>query len=237
MLGRTLARISVVFLLIALAHAIKPFTVKNITSHLLYSSRSLAFILPDSMRSRFERANQLALSLSNSLFSDKQSGWPQKAIADSVVEGKSEMLADITEFEAESAVKMEKDSLKQKRNHTIRASASKMAPVVLPLAHEFPMVFHFSFECSLIKNLQPLRLQIDPQKIRILFQQKSECDKRIFRQISMVTFFEAARRKRKENVLECEEKTAADQVVDDFSTGIINFPNEYTQQSDNCTIP
>lgn len=237
MLGRTLARISVVFLLIALAHAIKPFTVKNITSHFLYSSRSLAFILPDSMRSRFDRANQLALSLSNSLFSDKQIGWPKKTIADSKVAGKSEMLADITEFEAESAAKMEKDSLRQKRNPAIRAAASKRAPVVLPTAHEFPTVFHFSFECSLIKKLQPIRFQLEPQRIRIIYQPKSECDKRILRQISMVTFFEAARKKRKADLLECEGKEAAEPTEDDYSTEIINFADGYTPLSDNCTIP
>ncbi|MBO0720976.1 MAG: hypothetical protein J2P41_09140 [Blastocatellia bacterium] len=237
MLGRILARISVIFLLIALAHAIKPFTVKNITSHLLYSSRSLAFILPDSMRSRFDRANQLALSLSNSIFSDKRTGWPKKTIADSAVAGKSEMLADITEFEAESAVKMESNTLKQKRNPAIRGVASKMAPVVLPSAREFPLVFRFSFECSLIKKLHPFSFQIAPQRIRIMYQPKSDCDKRLFKQISMATFFEAARKRRKADLLECEENAAAEPLEDDNSTEIINFPAEYAQPSDNCTIP
>jgi hypothetical protein len=62
------ARILLVITLIVTAHVIKPFSFKNVSTHLLYSSRSFAFVLPDSARSRFDHANQLAMTFSNTLF-------------------------------------------------------------------------------------------------------------------------------------------------------------------------
>ncbi len=80
------ARILLVITLIVTAHAIKPFSFKNVSSHLLFSSRSLAFVLPDSARSRFDHANQLAMTFSNSLFENGQAdtSWPSQPAAGAV---------------------------------------------------------------------------------------------------------------------------------------------------------
>jgi hypothetical protein len=72
MAGQAVARILLVITLIVTAHIIRPFSLKNVTTQLLYSTRSLAIILPDSARARFDHANQLAMTFSNSLFETGQ---------------------------------------------------------------------------------------------------------------------------------------------------------------------
>jgi hypothetical protein len=72
MTGQAVARILLVITLIVTAHAIKPFSLKNITTHLLYSTRSFAFALPDSTRPSFDQVSQLAVNFSNSLFENGQ---------------------------------------------------------------------------------------------------------------------------------------------------------------------
>jgi hypothetical protein len=103
MRGQTVARILLVITLIVTAHAIKPFSAKNIASHLLYSSRSLAFILPDSARSGFDHASQLALTLSDSLFSDEKPGFRRSneisAGSDSIAIN-PELSPDISSYES-----------------------------------------------------------------------------------------------------------------------------------------
>jgi hypothetical protein len=54
--------------LIVTAHTIKPFSIKSVTNHLLYSTRSFRFVLPVRLRDNFDHASYLALNLSNSLF-------------------------------------------------------------------------------------------------------------------------------------------------------------------------
>jgi hypothetical protein len=72
MTGQAVARIFLVITLIVTAHAIKPFSLKNVTTHLLYSTRSFSFALPDSARPGFDQVSQLAMSFSNSLFENEQ---------------------------------------------------------------------------------------------------------------------------------------------------------------------
>jgi hypothetical protein len=116
MLGQTVARILLVITLIVTAHAIKPFSVKNITTHLLYLSRSLAVILPDSARSGFDQANQLALTLSNSLFSDRQTGlrWSQeRSTGEHSIAINSKPSTDITSYEIWAPVKKARAAMKR----------------------------------------------------------------------------------------------------------------------------
>ncbi|HEY8462071.1 MAG TPA: hypothetical protein VIM99_16910 [Blastocatellia bacterium] len=47
---------------------IKPFSIKNVTQHMLYSARSFRFALPAQVRDKFDHANYLAVNLSSSLF-------------------------------------------------------------------------------------------------------------------------------------------------------------------------
>jgi hypothetical protein len=71
MVSTIVIRLLLVAVVIGAAHWIKPFSVKNITQHLLYSSRSFAFVLPEQARVGFNQANDLALNLSGSLFEDE----------------------------------------------------------------------------------------------------------------------------------------------------------------------
>jgi len=68
MAGKAILRAFLVLALIVTAHLIKPFSVKNVTQHLLYSARSFRFALPPQLRDKFDHANYLAVNLSNSLF-------------------------------------------------------------------------------------------------------------------------------------------------------------------------
>jgi len=74
MTGKAAARILIVILVIVAAHAIKPFSLKNLTMHLLNSSRSFAFVLPDSFRGKFDRVNRLAMTLSGKLLDPGEGG-------------------------------------------------------------------------------------------------------------------------------------------------------------------
>lgn len=68
MAGKALIRAFVILALIVTAHLIRPFSIKNVTQHLLYSSRSFRFVLPAQLREKFDHANYLAVNLSNGLF-------------------------------------------------------------------------------------------------------------------------------------------------------------------------
>ncbi len=68
MTGKAIIRAFLILALIVTAHLIKPFSVKNVTQHLLYSARSFSFVLPAQLREKFDHANYLAINLSNGLF-------------------------------------------------------------------------------------------------------------------------------------------------------------------------
>lgn len=61
-------RTLLVVALFVTAHVIRPFSMKNVTQHLIYSTRSFAFVLPGQTRAEFDTVNDLALSLSDGLF-------------------------------------------------------------------------------------------------------------------------------------------------------------------------
>jgi hypothetical protein len=68
MAGKAILRAFVILALIVTAHLIRPFSIKNVTQHLLTSSRSFRFVLPAQLREKFDHANYLAVNLSNGLF-------------------------------------------------------------------------------------------------------------------------------------------------------------------------
>src|SRR5262245_57285907 len=68
MAGKAIVRAFLILALIGAAHMIKPFSIKSVTQHLLYSTRSFRFVLPVRLRDKFDHANHLAINLSNSLF-------------------------------------------------------------------------------------------------------------------------------------------------------------------------
>jgi hypothetical protein len=224
MLGQTVARILLVITLIVTAHAIKPFSVKNITSHLLYSSRSLSVILPDSARSGFDRANQLALTLSNSLFSDRQTGlrWSNGMSAGSgSMAINPEFPTDITSYETVAPIKKAKASLKRQiiAVNSIDSDSdlielagletvSKPRATDLKIPREFPAamplalpVIHLKMECALLKSIQPISIDtfhLMPPKMRIIYEpKKAGCDKRTGKQTKLIAFIEETKERRK----------------------------------------
>lgn len=66
--GKAILRAFLILALIVTAHSIKPFSIKSITEHLLFSTRSFRFVLPVGLRDKFDHANYLAINLSKSLF-------------------------------------------------------------------------------------------------------------------------------------------------------------------------
>jgi hypothetical protein len=68
MAGKVILRAFLVLALIITANLIRPFSVKNVTQHVLYSARSFRFALPTQLREKFDHANYLAVNLSNSVF-------------------------------------------------------------------------------------------------------------------------------------------------------------------------
>jgi len=68
MAGKAILRAFLILALIATAHLIRPFSIKNITRHALYSARSFRFVLPAQLRDKFDHANYLAINLSDGLF-------------------------------------------------------------------------------------------------------------------------------------------------------------------------
>jgi hypothetical protein len=68
MAGKAILRAFLILALIATAHLIRPFSIKNVTRHALYSARSFRFVLPAQLRGKFDHANYLAVNLSDGLF-------------------------------------------------------------------------------------------------------------------------------------------------------------------------
>jgi hypothetical protein len=68
MAGKAILRAFLILALIGTAHLIKPFSIKNVTLHALYSARSFRFVLPAQLRDKFDHANYLAVNLSDGLF-------------------------------------------------------------------------------------------------------------------------------------------------------------------------
>jgi len=68
MAGKAILRVFLILALVATAHLIRPFSIKSITRHALYSARSFRFVLPAQLRDKFDHANYLAVNLSDGWF-------------------------------------------------------------------------------------------------------------------------------------------------------------------------
>lgn len=83
MTGKAVQRVMLIVVLLAIAHSIKPFSLRNLTLHAVHSAPSFSFVMPGSMRSGVENANQLALAMGHGwhLFetrslSEIEADWP-----------------------------------------------------------------------------------------------------------------------------------------------------------------
>jgi hypothetical protein len=65
MASKAIQRTLLVLALIVTAHLVKPFSVRNVASHLLRSANSFSFMLPGSAVGSLEQANYLAMILDN----------------------------------------------------------------------------------------------------------------------------------------------------------------------------
>lgn len=130
MKGQAVARILFVITLIVTAHAIRPFSMKNLTSHILYSTRSLAVVLPDSTRSSFDYANTLAIALSQNMFVDhsatETSATPQANLL--AMEQKTPATTPTPISEAQEVVVVVKPTIKADRSNSAESKRAK--PIV-----------------------------------------------------------------------------------------------------------
>jgi hypothetical protein len=260
MLGQTVARILLVITLIVTAHAIKPFSAKNITSHLLYLTRSLAVILPDSARSGFDQANQLALTLSNRLFSDEQTGLRRsRAIsADSgSITINSEPSTDITSYEIGAPIKKARASMKRQsiEVNSIDSDLIELAgtetlsepiPAGWAVPREFPAamplalpVLRLKMECALLKRIQPIRVDLFhlmPPKMRIIYEpKKAGCDKLNGKQTKLIAFLEKTEERLKSDWIRAERSVITmvecEETEEDYAAESQELPSS-TQEFD-----
>jgi hypothetical protein len=71
--ARTIQRALLIIALIAVAHAVRPFTARNMTRHLVRATQSFSFVLPGAALSTVEQADYLAAILDGSFSGDQ---WP-----------------------------------------------------------------------------------------------------------------------------------------------------------------
>lgn len=103
MTGQAVLRALLIITLIVTANVVRPFSVRNVTSHLFNTARSLKIVLPDSAQSGFSTANVLASTLTRS--------WFEEDLAEPVWYGSSDVLAYQTKTNAQpEAQSVEKGS-------------------------------------------------------------------------------------------------------------------------------
>lgn len=85
MTGQAVLRALLIITLIVTANVVRPFSVRNVTSHLFNTARSLKIVLPDSAQSGFSTANVLASTLTRS--------WFAEDLAEPVWYGETDVLA------------------------------------------------------------------------------------------------------------------------------------------------
>lgn len=61
--SKVVQRMLLIALLLAVAHAVKPFSLRNVAFHFVHSVTSFSFVLPGALRGGVEDANRLALAL------------------------------------------------------------------------------------------------------------------------------------------------------------------------------
>jgi hypothetical protein len=81
MVSKAIQRTLLIVALVATAHLLKPFSLRNVATHLIHSATSFSFILPDSAAGSLEQANYLATALDNGfrmMEARQESSWTQK---------------------------------------------------------------------------------------------------------------------------------------------------------------
>jgi hypothetical protein len=212
MVGKAVMRAFIIFALIVTAHAIKPFSIKSVTQHLLYSTRSFKFILPDRLQDNFDHANYLAINLSNSLFEVGEGiqNLTGDAASDfGLVAIKAQPLDEVNKSATKQKTCPKKSAptkrvVKSDRNGGVELIAGmnsdEILPVELPPAPEIaatPVIAPVVQLCA--TKLFPARLIAisQPSPIELLIAlRRSDCEKRTAPKGVLITVIEEATEER-----------------------------------------
>ena len=210
MSGKTVIRMILILALIVTAHTIKPFSIKSVTNHLLYSTRSFKFVLPVRLRDNFDHANYLAISLSNSLFETGNGiqGFVKNSIGDlALAPIKVQPLDEVNKSATKPRTKPKPSAPAKRINRTEKndtadliasVNSDEITPVELPPAPAIDAasvalpVFQpcltkvFTARAVVAARMQPVEL--------MLALKKSDCQKREAAQNPVIVWIEEARK-------------------------------------------
>lgn len=208
MVGKAVIRAFIIFALIVTAHAIKPFSIKSVTQHLLYSTRSFKFVLPDRLQDNFDHANYLAINLSNSLFEAGKGiqNFTGDAASDfRLVAIKAQPLDEVNKSATKQKPCQKKSAPAKRVVKPERSGASdliasvnsdEIMPVELPSAPEIvttPVLAPVVQPC--VTKLFPARLIAisQPRPVEVLIAlRRSDCEKREAAQGALIALIEEA---------------------------------------------
>ena len=210
MSGKTVIRAILILALIVTAHTIKPFSIKSVTNHLLYSTRSFKFVLPAGLRDNFDHANYLALSLSNSLFETGNGiqGFVKNSMGDlALAPIKVQPLDEVNNSATKPRTKPKPSAPAKRINRTEKndtadliasVNSDEIAPVELPPAPALEAasvtlpVFQpcltkaFTVRAIVAARMQPVEI--------MLALKKNDCQKREAPQNPVIVWIEEARK-------------------------------------------
>lgn len=210
MSGKNVIRTILILALIVTAHTIKPFSIKSVTNHLLYSTRSFKFVLPVQLRDNFDHANYLALSLSNSLFETGKGiqGFVKNSIGDlALAPIKVQPLDEVNKSATKPRTKPKPSAPAKRINRTEKddtadliasVNSDEIAPIELPPAPEIEAVsvalpiFQpcltkvFTARAVVATRAQPVEV--------MLALKRSDCQKRESAQNPVIVWIEEARK-------------------------------------------
>ncbi len=210
MAGKAVLRTLLIIALIVTAHAVKPFSIKNVTQHLIYSTRSFKFVLPERLRDNFDHANYLAINLSNSLF---ETGKGIQQITRDVVADLAFMPIKVQPLEEmnKSATKQKsctKRSAPAKRvNRTDKSdnpdliasvNSDEIMPVELPPARAVeatPVVLPFAQPYITKRFIARSVINVPPAPVSLLFvPRRNDCGKREAAEVRLIALFEEVKK-------------------------------------------
>lgn len=210
MTGKAVMRTLLIIALIVTAHAVKPFSIKNVTNHLLYSTRSFKFVLPVRLRDNFDHANFLAINLSNSLF-EAGKGVQQLArdtVADlALMPIKVQPLDEVNKSATRPKTKPKQSAPAKRINRSEKGDSSdliaavnsdEILPVELPPApavEATSVVTPFVQPCLAKLFTAKAVVNMQPQPLKLLLEPpKSDCEKREAATVRLIALIEEARK-------------------------------------------
>jgi hypothetical protein len=210
MAGKAILRAFLILALIATAHLIRPFSIKNVTRHALYSARSFRFVLPDQLRDKFDHVNYLAVNLSDSLFEADEGirDFTRGMAADLAFGPIGVQPLDEVNKSATKQKPCQKKSAPAKRVNRAERRGAPDSPILSSLvaiarSHEIRLVElppAEAFEVSVAPIIPPCLMKLFPTRINIaapvrpieaaLALRKRDCEKREADQKARIAWIE-----------------------------------------------